>query len=328
MILLALCGQAVSAQQIPGFEFDHFEFPGGEFFGEASCRVIGDADSSDINSFPKLFMTSCPPGFRAETFISSLGVPAELPGGTQEGFLVVLDAPVTLAANTSFTVAGLGRGSFESTTSLQNAQPPGMDPGCLNTITTPTTTGSTTLFPHEFECGINALSAVSEALPGPNQGLFFLGSSFIGTWTPATGAKLVIQYAIITSTGRRKVRTRLSLAALIPSRRPRNSLSASSEFTRVHPIVLYNPKKIVVRRDDPLQFSATVDWRLASRPQADLALRAFDQDGILVASSEFTRVQREDSPGGSFFSSSRIKTADPSQLRSPSLSPAARGAGP
>ena len=96
MILLALCGQAVSAQQIPGFEFDHFEFPGGEFFGEASCRVIGDADSSDINSFPKLFMTSCPPGFRAETFISSLGVPAELPGGTQEGFLVVLDAPVTL----------------------------------------------------------------------------------------------------------------------------------------------------------------------------------------------------------------------------------------
>ena len=230
MILLALCGQAVSAQQIPGFEFDHFEFPGGEFFGEASCRVIGDADSSDINSFPKLFMTSCPPGFRAETFISSLGVPAELPGGTQEGFLVVLDAPVTLAANTSFTVAGLGRGSFESTTSLQNAQPPGMDPGCLNTITTPTTTGSTTLFPHEFECGINALSAVSEALPGPNQGLFFLGSSFIGTWTPATGAKLVIQYAIITSTGRRKVRTRLSLAALIPSRRPRNSLS--DETTR------------------------------------------------------------------------------------------------
>ena len=53
---------------------------------------------------------------------------------------------------------------------------------------------------------------------------------------------------------------------------------------------------VPLSRADPLQIDATVQQALRTKSQADLALRIFDQDGVLVASSEFRRIQRDDGP--------------------------------
>ena len=51
----------------------------------------------------------------------------------------------------------------------------------------------------------------------------------------------------------------------------------------------------------PVTISADVEWFLVLRPQARLALRAFDQDGILLGSSDFKEDVTRDAPGSQTF---------------------------